>query len=278
METFINKPEEDLCISLRWSACVSVRHAAKFTQARTSASPHLPTRTYTRALTGIKRMYWPHNLHQHLLWPFPDAHQHYQNVETECAWAVISNSLWRIRQVFCFSFHVSAWLPWSLFLAHRNKRYEYKRSVGTPRQYRVSPANYFAHCPLLFKYSRSSSSMIFFLGLPHTFIDFIAGKLPLFSTSRFPSQLLSPCPTCSPAAHPQFCYHIVTTSKPPCPIPSFRCKHRWAAKMSQSYLSLFRRSPLMPFTMQHISLDRRPRNAHNGSGCSSTESTKSLLI
>lgn len=55
--------------------------------------PHLPTRAYMHALTSIKWMYWPHNLHQHLLWPFPDAHKHRQNVETECAQAVISNCL-----------------------------------------------------------------------------------------------------------------------------------------------------------------------------------------
>ena len=47
--------------------------------------PQLPARAYMHALTSIKSMYWPQNLHQHLLWPFTDAHQHYQNPETECA-------------------------------------------------------------------------------------------------------------------------------------------------------------------------------------------------
>lgn len=59
----------------------------------------------------------------------------------------------------------------------------------------MSPASYFAHCPLLSKYSPSRSSMVFFFRLPRMFRDIIVGKLPLFSTSRFPSQVLAPCPT-----------------------------------------------------------------------------------
>lgn len=125
-----------------------MRHAAKFTQARTSASPGSP-HTYTHAPASV-RTCRPHDVHRHLLCSFPDARRRYQNVEPKCVWAVVSNSIWGKRQISCSPFPTCCLLTAIAVPSAQNTG---RRDVlGHPCN-ALSPTNYFAHCPLLFKHS-----------------------------------------------------------------------------------------------------------------------------
>lgn len=162
-----------------------MRHAAKFTQARTSASPGSP-HTYTHAPASV----WtcrPHNVHRHLLCPFPDERWCYQNVEPKCVWAVISNSIWGKRQISCSPYPMCCLLTAVAVPSTQNMGN--RDLLGHPSN-ALSPANYCAHYPLLFKHFHH-----FFPKLSHMFIYFTVGKLSLFSTSH---QVLGFCPTRRP--------------------------------------------------------------------------------
>lgn len=145
--------------------------------------PSPPPHTHTRMPSPVSNRCASLVMCNTFFAPFPDACQHYQNVETERAWAVIYFSIWRKRQIFC-----SPRSCLNTAVAVSSSQNTNSRDLlGHPRN-TVSPTNYFAHCPFLFKHSPKYPSLFFFfffLRLPHMLIDFIVGKLSLFLTSSF---------------------------------------------------------------------------------------------
>lgn len=153
-------------------------------------------------------------------------------------------------------------------------RYKYERSIG-----HHSSTECLQETTLLNVISHSSTPQA---GAPSFFskttsVDFIGGELPLFSTSRLPSQVLAPCSSWRPAVSIQFPCHFVTSSKPPCPVPGIELQ---AQVTYQCVLILLQSHLLLSANVfqyaAHV-FDGRPWNAHNRSEQSSRENMRFFL-